>query len=323
MPKLPRLTIYGAPRKLWTFKQVRRRARHFGFHAEVLDYERAVHRRRLPAGAAIFTDFERLAPPWLEIAGVLRGRVAATGAPVLNDPARFLPRAALIRKLFREGVNGYTCWLPVLGEVPERFPVFLRTGWAHRGVFSDLLESAEAAQEALEAALAAGHVLSDLVFIEYAGLTREGGVFRKRAAYGVAGEVVPAVTVTDPNWVAKTGTKGAASAEQYAADLADLDAYPYGDVVRRVMEIAGQDFGRVDFGLTQSGVAVFELNTNPQIVRGSSHPDANRMAAEARMEIMLMERLADLARRGEGAPPAELTGAITWRGRWKKAPKMP
>ncbi|QDC08718.1 hypothetical protein FHY55_05460 [Oceanicola sp. D3] len=323
MPGLPRLVIYATARRLNTFREIRAKAPKAGFKVKLMGYEAAARRGRLPAGSAIFTDFERMSPPWLEVAATLRARAAATGAPVLNNPARFLPRAALLKALQRASVNRFGCWLPLLGERPERFPCFLRTGWAHRGVIGDLLEDAAMADAALEAALEAGHTLHDLMFIEYAGLAREGGVFRKRAAYAVEGEVTPALTVSQRHWVAKSGELGAASAAQYAADEAEMHAYPHNEMVRRVMDLAGQQFGRVDFGLTEEGVAVFELNTNPYIRFGTGHPDPERVKTQEGIERRLMESLAGLAARGTGAPPAQLKGAFGWRARLKMSPKMP
>ncbi|MBY6046188.1 hypothetical protein [Vannielia litorea] len=323
MPSLPRLVIYATARRLNTFREVRRKARATGFAVKLMAYETAARRRRLPAGSAIFTDFERMSPPWLEVAATLRARTLEAGGPVLNDPARFLPRAALLRALQAEGINRFGCWLPALGERPERFPCFLRTGWAHRGVLGDLLQNAQEAEAALEAALKAGHTLSDLMFIEYAGLAREGGVFRKRAAYAVAGEVVPALTVSQRHWVAKSGEVGAASAAQYAADEAEMHAYPHVQTVRRVMALAGQQFGRVDFGLTEGGVAVFELNTNPYIRFGSGHPDPERVKTQEGVEARLMQSLHALAEQGRGAPAPDLAGAFGWRGLMKLSPKMP
>ncbi|SIN77945.1 hypothetical protein [Vannielia litorea] len=323
MPRLPRLVIYATGRRLNTFREIRAKAPKAGFRVKLMGYEAAARAWRLPAGSAVFTDFERMSPPWLEVAATLRARTAETGAPVLNDPARFMPRAALLKALQREGINRFGCWLPVLGERPERFPCFLRTGWAHRGVIGDLLETPDQADAALTAALAAGHALADLMFIEYAGLAREGGVFRKRAAYAVQGDVVPALTVSQRHWVAKSGEVGAASAAQYAADEAEMHAYPHAEVVRRVMALAGQDFGRVDFGLADSGIAVFELNTNPYIRFGTGHPDPERVKTQAGVELRLMERLRQLAAEGTGARAPRLTGAFGWRGRLKMSPKMP
>lgn len=323
MKRLPRLVLYATQRRLNTFREIRAKAVKAGFRLKLVGYEQAARAWRLPAGSAIFTDFERMSPPWLEVAATLRARTVQSGVPVLNDPARFLPRGALLRVLQREGVNRFGCWMPALGERPERFPCFLRTGWAHRGVIGDLLEDAGQAEAALEAALAAGHTLSDLLFIEYAGLAREGGVFRKRAAYAVAGEVVPALTVSQRHWVAKSGEVGAASAEQYAQDEAEMHAYPHEAMVRRVMALAGQDFGRVDFGLTKQGAAVFELNTNPYIRFGTTHPDPERVKTQAGIEARLMERLRVLAERGAGAEAPRLSGAFGWRGRLKISPKMP
>ncbi|MCO6381102.1 hypothetical protein [Oceanicola sp. 502str15] len=323
MPGLPRLVIYATTRRLNTFREIRAKAPKAGFRVKLIGYEAAARRMRLPAGSAIFTDFERMSPPWLEVAAALRARAAGSGAPVLNDPSRFLPRGALLRALGRAGINRFGCWLPVLGERPERFPCFLRTGWAHRGVIGDLLHSAEAAQAALEAALEAGHTLSDLLFVEYAGLAREDGIFRKRAAYGLRDEVIPALTVSQRHWVAKSGEVGLASAAQYGADAGEMTDYPHADTVRRVMALAGQSFGRVDFGLTAEGVAVFELNTNPYIRFGTGHPDPQRAGTQREIEARLMASLARLAAEGTGAEAPRLAGAFGWRGRLRLTPKMP
>lgn len=310
MPALPRLLIFTTRQRRNTFRAMRAGAGRHGYRIELIGYEQAVRRWHLPGGAAIFTDFERMSPPWLEVAARLHARLKAAGAPVLNDPTRFLPRAALLKALHREGINRFTCWLPALGEVPERFPVFLRTLWAHRGVIGDLLEGPDAAAAALKSALEEGHTLSDLAFIEYTGVAEQNGVFRKLSGYGVGDAIIPGLTVSDHHWVAKSGVEGAAGAEAYAADHAALEPWPHDGLVRRVMAVTGMEFGRVDFAASQSGHAVFELNTNPYIRAVRNHPDPNRLKTSAWIETRLHESLADLARQGAGTGRIDLRAAF-------------
>lgn len=322
MPSLPVLMFFLRKPFRNTLREVRAQAPRFGYRVKIFSYER-LGRWPLPAGAAVLTDFERLAPWELEMVSVLRQRIGDTGAPVLNDPARFRPRGALLKLLHKEGVNGFACTLPAQGERPARFPVFLRTMAAHRGVIGDLLHGPEEAEAALQAALAAGYPLSDLALIEYAPLEQEGGVFRKRAGFGIGGEIVPGPTVSDHHWVAKQGVEGAASAEDYAADHAELENWPHRALVARVMALSGMDYGRVDFALTAEGPAVFELNTNPQIRRGVVHPDENRVATNLWIERRLHETFAAIAHRGAGAARADLRGVIGPGGKLKKAAKLP
>ncbi|MGR3323431.1 MAG: hypothetical protein ACU0DK_16040 [Pseudooceanicola sp.] len=324
MRDTPRLVMLTTAQYRTTFREMRRRAPRHGYRISLLSYEAAVRRRFLPAGAAILTDFERLSPGWLELAARLRVRITATGAPVLNDPARFLPRAAFLRRLHAAGLNRFTCHLPALGERPDRFPVFLRTMAAHRGVIGDLLHDGEAAEAALEAALEAGHTLSDLAFVEYADTRAdEAGVYRKQSAYVIGDHVVPGPTVSERHWVAKDGTRGASSAEFYADELAALDAYPHEGLARRVRDLCGMGFGRLDFAADRAGAAVFEWNTNPYIRFPGRHPDPSRRRTEAEIERRLHTALRDFAETGAGAPPPDLRGVFGWRGRLRLSPKMP
>lgn len=322
MASLPLLIFFLRKPFRNTLREMRENAPRFGYRIKIFSYER-LGRWPLPAGAAVFTDFERLAPWELEMVSVLRARIGETGAPVLNDPAKFLPRGALLKVLHREGVNSFGCALPAQGERPARFPVFLRTMAAHRGVIGDLLHSAEEVEAALESAVAAGYPISDLIFVDYAPLEKEGGVFRKRAGFGIGGTVVPAPTVSDHHWVAKSGVKGAAGAAEYAADYAELEDWPHRALVARVMALSGMDYGRVDFALTPQGPAVFELNTNPQIRRGLEHPYENRVATCRWIDARLHEALAEIAHRGAGAGRADLHGVIGPGGKLKKAAKLP
>lgn len=251
----------------------------------------------LPSGTFIFTDFDRLLPWHVELAGRIYVRLREAGLTVLNDPRRFLPRWALLRRLQRAGINDFACWLPAEDDQPDRFPVFLRTIHAHRGVESDLLHDAAEAEAALRSALDRGRVLSDLLFVEYAAQPAPGsGKFRKHACYGVCGHMIRGLTVTEAGWIAKQGQLGAASDAEYAQDLKDHRADPHAALLRRVFDLAGMDFGRVDYGIVRDRPQIYELNTNPWIRWTHDHPNADRKAAQALLQDQLVDALAGLPR---------------------------
>lgn len=266
-----------------------------GIRHQRWSYRKLFSRWRLPRAVYIFTDFDRLHPWQIELAARLRQRLLEQGMTVLNDPGRFVPRAALLKRLNREGINSFTCWLPVEGEMPERYPVFLRTIHAHRGIESDLLHNEAEAMAALEHALSNGRVLCDLVFVEYAAEAQpDSGKFRKHACYGVNGTMIRALTVTDDGWVAKFGTIGAATEEDYAHDLAEHKNYPHEALMKRVFELSGVDFGRVDFGIVGGRPEIYELNCNPYIKWVQSHPSQTRLEADRIIREQLLDALCAL-----------------------------
>ncbi len=266
-----------------------------GIRHERWSYAELFSRWQLPRAVYILTDFDRLHPWQIEVAAKLRRRLLDRGLTVLNDPGRFVPRAALLKRLHREGINSFTCWLPVEGEIPKRYPAFLRTVHAHRGVESGLLHNETQALEALETALKNGRVLCDLVFVEYAAEAEpNSGKFRKHACYGVNGTMIRALTVTDDSWVAKNGTIGAATEQDYARDLTEQLSYPHTTLMKRVFELAGLEFGRIDYGIVGGRPEIYELNSNPNVHWGTSHPSQVRMEADRIISEQFLDALCAL-----------------------------
>lgn len=252
----------------------------------------------LPAGLWVLTDFDRLAAWWIEVAAQRAALLRAAGVPVLNDPGRFVHRAAFLRRMHRAGLNSFDCWCPALGEVPDRFPVFLRTILAHRGTLTDPLPDAGAAAAALQDALAAGHLLGNLVFIEYRAAPDAAGIFRKHAAFRVGDRIIPTLTVNDRGWHAKYGTMGAATDAQYAAERAGITASPHAAALRAAFDLAGATYGRADFGLVDGRVEVYEINTNPAVTALREHPNADRLEAARISHDLLAAALVALIRPG-------------------------
>jgi hypothetical protein len=189
-------------------------------------------------------------------------------------------------------VNAFDCFLPVSGEWPDRFPVFLRTLAGHRGVLTDLLHDLDACREAWQAAMTRGFTASDLAFIEFAATPTETGAYQKHAAYRIGDHIVRANTVNERHWMAKIGELGLATDAQYRQELDEMDNYPWRDLVLQVFEHAGATFGRVDFGITAAGPQIYEINTNPYLsIRSDKapHPNADRRSTRLQIRENLIE----------------------------------
>jgi hypothetical protein len=264
-----------------------------GVTCESWSWDRLFRATRLPRATWILTDFDRLAPGPLEIGARVYARLTAAGMRVLNDPRRFRNRAQLLQALQTAGVNDFGCTLPAAGQWPDRWPVFLRTIAAHRGIIGGLLHDRAEAEAAVNAALVQGYALSDLMLIEYAAEpVASTGHFQKHAAFRIGPAYVRANTVNDKRWKAKNGVAGMGTDAIYAAERAEYDDWPHADFVARVFAVAGMDFGRVDFGLAQGRPRAWEVNTNPTMRIKLEHANADRRASLLLFRDRLLTALA-------------------------------
>ncbi|GAA6143069.1 hypothetical protein [Hydrogenophaga sp. 5NK40-0174] len=249
-----------------------------GIRFSALSWEHALTTDKLPKATYVLTDFDRLSFSEMEAATHLYQWLKAEGLPVLNDPGRFLPRAAFLKTLHSQGINSFNCVLPSQGEKPCRYPVFLRTLASHRGVLTELLHDSNQCDDALADAMQKGFPISDLGFIEYAAApVPETGHFQKLSAYRLGPHIVRANTINDTHWMAKTGISGLASDAQYEEENREMTNYPLHDFVMDVFERTGTDFGRMDFGRVNGRYEVYEINTNPYLAGLSTkHNNAHR-----------------------------------------------
>lgn len=247
---------------------------------QVISYNRLFRQRQLPRATYIFADFDRLSSWQTELAAYAFRELKAAGATVLNDPAQVLKRLPLLKQLHRRSVNRFQIWDPSIDLLPDRFPVFLRTRDAHRGVLTELLQSQAEAEDALRHAIETGFGIQNLMFVEYCAEPISDGVFRKLAAFRIGDTIQMTLAVHERHWQAKYGEAGIAGAELYQADCDRIDRNPYNDLLREVFDVTKIDYGRVDFAIVDGEPQIYEINTNPHISLIYDHPFPKRLAAQ-------------------------------------------
>lgn len=255
---------------------------------DVISYNRLFRRKSLPIATYVFTDFDRLTFWHVEQAAHIFRHLKAAGASVYNDPARVLQRLPLLKQLYRRGVNKFCVWDAAADGLPDQFPVFLRTRHAHRGTITDLLDSREAAEQALETALSDGYGVQDLMFTEYCAAPAQHGIFCKLAAFRVGDTFQMTTAVHERHWQAKYGEDGAGTEAHYIEDLDRIQNNPFTDALKTAFDIAQIDYGRADFAIVDGVPQIYEINTNPHIALTETHPFPARMEAQA----LFCERLA-------------------------------
>lgn len=266
-------------------------ARHAYTHEEVVQsaadiqvrlatYETVLREGKLPIASYVFTDLDRLSPADLRQAAQLYRTMRAAGLRVLNDPARFRTRSGLLRLLHDVGINSFNAYRIEENIKPRRWPVFVRAEGEHDYPVSDLLDTWEQVESAVHRAIDAGVPLSQLMVVEYAAEPVRPGLFRKLGCYRIGEASVAHLCVLDSHWIVKYGKAGISTEELFADELRIVRDNPYAPVLQRAFELAGVEYGRIDFGLVGDRVQIYEINTNPTTKFGKGdHPSPLRVEA--------------------------------------------
>jgi hypothetical protein len=283
-----------------------------GVEAEVLSFAEMEDPANRVPGTYIFTDLDRL-PLWgLGKIAALYQSLRNRGYHVLNDPARTAGRFGLLRALNRAGINQFDAYRVEALETPRRWPVFLRVDGDHSAPVSDLLGSEAELDAAVEAAIQKGIPRSALLVIEYAAEPVQPGLFRKLSVFRIGDQLIGATCVHDDQWLVKYGKPGIAPDHLYEEEYGFVADNPFGDVLRRVFEIAAIDYGRADFGLIGGRPQIYEINSNPDVKlrpEPSSAPRRDETMALFRDNYLAALRALDQAAGDSAIPqPASVTG---------------
>lgn len=257
-------------------------------------YDAVFRRRRLPAATYIFTDLDRLGYFELELAARLYRGLREAGLKTLNDPARVSQRFKLLRQLKSCGINDFNVWSLNDVDMPDRYPVFLRTASAHRGVLSGVLENRDELDRAIAEAVNKGIPERELLAVGYCAEPVAPGLFRKLSVYRIGDRMISTTCVHDRHWVAKLGVKGIASAALYEDEQRIVRDNPHGEQMREVFSVANIDYGRADFALVRGRPQIYEINTNPMIKAPQPHPVKARVESYKIVHDRLVAAFAEL-----------------------------
>ena len=281
-------------------------AREFRSQFRLVPYERCPWRKSLPNGACIFTDLERLLPDEKRLAAQLADalRPHPERYSILNEPGHYLGRFDLQRKLHEQGINEFRVWR--VNELPDdlKFPVFLRSDLDHRGPLTPLLHSHQELDSVLKQNRFKRRFLQKhLMAIEYCYCGDTNGILRKFSAMNIAGTLIPRHILFSANWITK---KPDLVTEAFVREEVEFIAnFPHVDELRKVFQLAGVDYGRIDYGVRHGRIQVWEINTNPIIVPPREKIDPRRLPAQSRSARQIAEALELLSHRhgsGEAFP---------------------
>jgi uncharacterized protein (UPF0216 family) len=245
-------------------------------------------------GLHVLTDFERLIGPERAFVRRLHRRLSDhTGIKVLGNPSTWLDRHALLARLHEEGINDFRAYrVDELGP-HVRFPVFLRWANAHDGSLGGPIRNRKALDRQI-ARIARDRprrwrwIRDQLLVVEKVGVRSEDGYFRKYSIARYGDQYVPRHVEIGRHWVTKFPeiVTPETVVEEDAFLAEPLDA----ELIERVFEIAGIEFGRIDWGYAGGRPQIWEINTNPMLAAGETcHelrvPSQRRLAAITRAAL--------------------------------------
>lgn len=245
---------------------------------------------KVPGGHYVFADLERLDDRLRRIAVAVRRALLGQGSgwKVLNHPSASLSRAELLRALADEGINDFRA-TRVWERVARRFPVFLRHEAEHTGAMSGPLPDQAALDTELRRLVDRGFSRERLLVVEIVDVRSADGLYRKYSAMRVGDHLFPVNVQFTRGWVTKQTE--VVTESTVAEELAFADAFPGRETVQRVFELAGIEYGRIDYALVEGRPCVWEINTNPTLIGDTG---SNPMRAPVRTRFV--ERAAEAFR---------------------------
>ena len=104
-----------------------------------------------------------------------------------------------------------------------------------------------------------------MLILEYCSEPVRPGLFRKLSVFRVGDRMLGYTCVHDDTWLVKYGKAGLAPVELYEEEYSFVETNPFGPAMLDVFNIAGIDYGRVDFGLVGGRPQIYEINSNPMV----------------------------------------------------------
>jgi hypothetical protein len=233
----------------------------------VLRYEDLAAKTSFDRGTYLLTGFfpRRLQPLMEELHRQLS---AVEGIRFVNHPTRTLRRFELLEELYRRGWNGFRAVRLATADVAAlRYPIFLRSEEEHSGALSPLLRSPSEIDGALGKALWQGYRLDDLLAVEFCDTADAEGFYRKYSAYIVGDRILARAIERGRGWMLKHARAEFTEAT-ILAEREFIVTNPHEAELRKIFEIAGTEFGRIDYGIQNGRIQTWEINLLPAIGRG-------------------------------------------------------
>lgn len=260
-------------------------------------------------GAVIFRLPTQQASREEEVAGKISRFVTANAPSLwqLNRPGQVMRRAALLRRLHELGRNDFDAYCVDELDDRVRYPVYLRVSDQQDGMSALLANRAEL-DRAIKAAIAAGQPRDSLLVTEFVD-TATDGIYRKYSAMKVGDAIIAHHIFFSTNWVVRAKTLLPPTQAMVDEEAEFQNTNPHRAALAEAFALAGVDYGRIDYGVKDGRVQVWEINTNPVILQPRLYYRRMQMPNKARFAATLNDSLSKLSRWRAPLVPEPATAA--------------
>lgn len=248
---------------------------------QIIPYEKLATYESLTYGTYIFSDLERLSPEQKSAATEFQTRILEHSGEVrtLNNPSRSLCRYNLLKALEKAGYNDFRTYRFMESlNTQLRFPVFIREENEHSGNLTELLYDQSDIDTSTVQLLLSGFRLKELLAVEYCDTKSKEGIYRKFAAFKIGKNIIPRHVIFSRNWVLKA--PDIISKEFMKEEKYFLENNPHEDSLREIFSIANIDYGRIDYSILDGKLQVWEINTNPIVMKFKNNYNQNQIPAQ-------------------------------------------
>ena len=254
----------------------------------LVPYEHLHRIRHIKPCIYIFSDIERITEEQKQSAIHLCSCISKVYPEdlILNHPGRALTRDRLLIKLWDEGINQHRSYYPGDQLAGIRFPVFIRKINDHYGPMTGLIQTRQELDYQLQEIQKHEKNNDQLIIIEFTDTRCNNQLYRKYSAFRIGDRIVPGHIIFSDNWVVKDAPPGTPASDEEITYHAEN---PHSDQLLQIFRLANIEYGRIDYGLLNGKIQVWEINTNPVLVgrREKYSPDVTRI------KKALVENLAD------------------------------
>ncbi len=291
----------------------------FGARIEPVCYDE-LHRFEPGPGLYVFVDTELLDEEIRARATALHRQLCAKPElyRVWNDPSRSTLRFELLERLWSEGKNSFRAYRLGDGARPAvpagmRYPVFVRDENLHRGPLTPLLENEAAVKDAV-AKLRAPGAEGDggpLLVVEFLDYQSPDGVYRKYAFMRVGGKCFPRHLLFSRGFSVKAPKGDEFDGKAWLDEemrFLNSDA-GYAPQIQELFEACAIEFGRIDYTVVNGKVQVFEINSNPVMLK----PSYFTTSARKPVHIIFRRDVMRLLEENDPSPHVSVWRRLRWR----------
>ena len=281
-------------------------------HIQLVPYEHLYRIRSIQHGVFIFSDIDRLTPTLKSMAMLLHAQLKKHFGErsVINSPQKTLIRYDLLKLLWQKGINKYRTYAPSeMGKV-QSYPVFLRFANDHRGPRSALIQNPDELyrQYRQNKHYQKPHKKigyhNPLIAIEFCDTRDADGIYRKYSSFRIGNRIIPGHVIFSADWVAKDNPLGSAMRDE---EKKYLESNSFSDQVMHIFNLANIQYGRIDFGLKDGQIQVWEINTNPMLIGNKTKYALERIPVKKKLVVRLSEAFLDAEQQGgEESKPVAL-----------------